>query len=109
MERGWCPGSGTFQEEILAAAGERVGRSHYGAERQESGEAKAQRLVREGLHAMRWTEKELSRRRKGDKGKVKLARQLRMETMMTLTWIAGRLNMGAAGSLANLLRDARKE
>ena len=28
---------------------------------------------------------------------------------MTLTWIAERLNMGTAGSLANLLRDARKE
>jgi len=27
---------------------------------------------------------------------------------MTLKWIAQRLNMGAAGSLANLLRDAGK-
>jgi hypothetical protein len=36
----------------------------------------------------------------------KLARRLREETTMTLHWIAQRLNMGAAGSLANLLRDA---
>ena len=51
-----------------------------GAERQEIGEARAQRLVREGLGALGWTEKELSEKAKGDKGKVKLARQLRAET-----------------------------
>jgi hypothetical protein len=30
---------------------------------------------------------------------------LREETTMPLRWIAQRLNMGATGSLANLLRD----
>lgn len=44
-----------------------------GAERQETGEARAQRLVRGGLQALGWAEKELSQRRKGEKGKVKLA------------------------------------
>jgi hypothetical protein len=34
---------------------------------------------------------------------------LRREATMTLTWIAGRLNMGTAGSLANLLGAARKK
>ena len=33
----------------------------------------------------------------------------RFFSTMTLTWIAERLNMGTAGSQANLLRDARKE
>jgi hypothetical protein len=33
---------------------------------------------------MGWTEKELSRRAKGDKKKVRMARQLRTETTMTL-------------------------
>ena len=51
----------------------------------------------------------MERRPKGDLQKLKIALRLRRETTMTLTWIAGRLNMGAAGSLANLLRDARKE
>jgi hypothetical protein len=32
------------------------------------------------LGALGWTEKELSEKAKGDKGKVKLARQLRAET-----------------------------
>jgi hypothetical protein len=36
---------------------------------------------------------------------VALARRLRHETTMTLNWIAERLNLGVAGSLANLPRD----
>jgi hypothetical protein len=38
-----------------------------------------------------------------------LAARLRRETTMTLTWITQRLNMGAPGSLANLLRRAIKK
>jgi len=38
---------------------------------------------------------------------VKLARWLQRETTMTLHWIAEGLKMGTAGSLANLLRDAK--
>jgi REP element-mobilizing transposase RayT len=107
VERGWCLGGQEFREELLAAAGERVGRSHYGTERQETGEARAQRLVREGLQALGWTEKELSQRRKGDKGKVELARRLRTETTMTLRWIADRLQMGSWTYVSNLLRVKR--
>ena len=43
----------------------------------------------------------------GDAHKVEIARRLRQETTMPLRWIAQRLNMGAAGSLANLLRPAK--
>ena len=105
VERGWCLGSAEFRAELLAAAGERVGPSHSGAERQEAGEARAQRLVREGLQTLGWTEKELSQRLKGDKGKVELARQLRAETTMTLDWIARRLQMGRWTYVSNLLRE----
>ena len=57
------------------------------------------------LKDLGWTEKELSRRRKGDKGKVMLARQLRAETTMTLGWIAERLRMGSWTYVSNLLRE----
>jgi hypothetical protein len=40
---------------------------------------------------------------------VALAGRLRQEMTMTLSWIAKRLNMGAAGFLANLLREARRK
>ena len=105
MERGWCLGGENFRDELLAAGAERVGRNPYGAERRETGRAKAERLVRAGLPALGWTEKDLSVRRKGDKGKVKLARQLRAETTMTLRWIAGRLHMGSWTYVSNLLPE----
>ena len=71
----------------------------------ETGEARAERLVRAGLRALSWGEKELSERRKGDREKVKLARRLRAETTMTLRWIAGRLRMGSWTYVSNLLRE----
>jgi hypothetical protein len=40
---------------------------------------------------------------------VALARRLRQETPMTLNWIAEGLNLGAAGSLANLLSDTKRK
>jgi len=61
-----------------------------------------QKLLRAG-----WTVRELAQWRKGDAVKVRLARRLRQETTMTLSWIAKQLHMGTAGSLANLLRKTK--
>jgi hypothetical protein len=47
----------------------------------------------------------LEQRRKGDLEKVRIARRLRLETTMTLNWIAKRLKMGADGHVANCLRN----
>ncbi len=71
-------------------------------------EFRAKLLVREVLEAMGWTEKEFSRRAKGDKGKVRLVWQLRAETTMTLGWIARRLQMGTGGYVNHLLYQRRK-
>jgi hypothetical protein len=92
---------------LLAQASGRVGAQHYGWERQESGKAKAERLMREELKRLRWTEDDLVKRRKGDAGKVRIARRLRQETTMTLAWIAHRLNMGAWTHVSNLLREGK--
>lgn len=62
----------------------------------------ADRVKREG-----WVARDLAQRRKGDVSKVRMARRLRTGTTMTLDWIAKELNMGAAGSLANLLRKKK--
>jgi putative transposase len=105
VRRGWCLGGEEFRQELLAAAADRVGGSHYGAERQETGAGKAQRLVREGLHALGWKEADLPGWPKGDKRKVALARRLRQETTMTLKWIAQRLHMGSWTYVSNLLRE----
>jgi hypothetical protein len=104
IRRGWCLGSEEFRRELLASAAERAGQNHYGADRRESGEGKAQRIVAAGLQRLGWNEDELGRRRKGDPEKVKLARQLREETTMTLAWIAESLKMGTWTYVSNLLR-----
>ena len=92
---------------MLAQATERVGAQHNGAERQEIGEAKAERLLREELKKLLWTEEDLTQRRKGDPGKVRIARRLRQETTMTLAWIAQRLRMGVWTHVSNLLQWSR--
>ena len=70
---------------------------------QEAAEAGAERLVLASLKRLKWTEKELLARRKGDAAKVRLAHQLRSQTTMPLTWIAQRLGMGSRGYLTWLL------
>jgi ATPase subunit of ABC transporter with duplicated ATPase domains len=105
VRRGWCLGSEEFRQELLAAAQERVGISHYGADRQETGEQKAERIVCEELKRHGWKEEDLPELSKGDKGKVALARRLRQETTMSLKWIAGRLRMGSWTYVSNLLHE----
>jgi hypothetical protein len=65
-------------------------------------------IVQKELKRLRWTERELRRRRKGDRGKVQIAARLRRETTMTLRWIAERLQMGAWTHVSNLLRKSGK-
>lgn len=108
VRRGWCLGSEEFRRELLAAAAERVGASHYGADRRETGEEKAGRILREELRRRGWKEEDLPGWRKGDKVKVVLARRLRRETTMSLKWIARRLHMGSWTYVSNLLHEKRK-
>jgi REP element-mobilizing transposase RayT len=108
IRRGWCWGEDGFRKELLAQVEERRGASHYGAELRESATEKAERLAREGLEQLGWTEAELAARQKGDRAKLKLAVKLRAETTMTLQWIAARLRMGTGASLSNLLSAQRR-
>lgn len=105
MRRGWCLGNEEFRQDLLAAAVEQVGENHYGADRRETGEQKAERMVREEFQRLGWKEKELPLLAKGDKSKVALARRLRQETAMSLKWIAQRLHMGSWTYVSNLLHE----
>ena len=107
LRRGWCWGSKDFRQELLEKMREHTRPNHGGEERRESEEAWAERMVVGELRRRHWTAAELAQRRKGDLQKLAIARRLRRETTMTLNWIANRLNMGTAGSLANLLRNAK--
>lgn len=88
LRRGWFMGSEHMREDLLARRADEVGQHHYGSERQEGGLYKAERLVKEELAHLGWTEDCLTSCRKGDPRKVKIARRLRAETTMTLAWIA---------------------
>ena len=92
----------TLKEELLAAVNARAGDWHYGEELRESAEAKAERIVAEELKRRQWDAGTLAERRKGDPGKIAIARRLREETTMTLAWIAERLKVGTETHLAHL-------
>lgn len=106
LRRGWYVGDKAFQQELLEIAEAQVGRNHYGAERQETAEQKARRIMGEELRRRGWTKASLNQLRKGDAGKVQIARRLRAETTVTLQWIAAALAMGTWTYVANLLSPA---
>ncbi len=104
VRRGWFLGGGQLKEAVLERMGAGIGSHHGGEEKQETDERKAERLVQEETHKRRWTEQDLGRRRKTDAAQVKMAARLRAETVMTLDWIAGRLQMGCRHTVANCLK-----
>jgi putative transposase len=108
IRRGWFLGEASLKEELLAQMTEQMGAEHYGAERQETAEAEAEVIIVAELKRHRWREEDLSRRAKGDRVKVALAKRLREETVMTVKWIAERLQMGAPGYVNHLLYRQRK-
>ena len=107
LRRDWVLGSDEFRRELLAAAQERVGPNHYGAERRETGVQKAERIVNEELQRLGWPEEGLRVQPKGHSAKVRMARRLRQETTMSLKWIAQRLQMGSWTYVSNLLHEKR--
>ncbi len=112
VRRGWCFGNEHFREELLAQVEGGAGEYHYGSEIQEAAESKAGRIIAEELRRSLWTEAELALRRKGDPGKIQIARRLREETTVTLQWIAARLHMGTKTHVSHLLywnRRAERE
>jgi REP element-mobilizing transposase RayT len=108
IRRGWCFGDDEFRKELLTQMEGKFGVSHYGVERQEASEEKANRIVAEELGVARWTEIQLQELRKGDPEKLRIARRLRAETTVTLQWIAARLNMGTKTHLSHLLYWGRR-
>lgn len=108
IRRGWCLGDKTFRKELLASMGERMGSEHYGDDRHESDEHKAEGILRAQLRAGRLTPAKLKKLPKGHPNKVDIAVRLRMETTMTVGWIAERLFMGSRAYAYRLLYLQRK-
>jgi len=103
LRRGWCFGDKVFRQELLAQVHEQAAGFPFGVEKRESAAEKAERIVAEQLSKLGWQEDDLRERRKGDPKKVRIARQLRAETTVTLQWIATRLHMGTGTHVASRL------
>ena len=65
-------------------------------------------MVAEELRRRRWKEAALGQIAKGDPEKVKIAMRLRKETLMTVAWIAHRLQMGSVANVNTLLYQWRE-
>ena len=72
-----------------------------------SDEQKALTIVEEELRRRRWTREQLTRWRKGDKRKVRIALRRRRETTMTLKWMAEQLAMGTWANVPRRLHEAK--
>src|SRR5436190_173569 len=108
VRRGWCLGEEQFRRELLEQVHEKAGTHHYGEEIGESVQEKARRIIAEELAKLNWEEAELGRRRKGDEGKVRIARRLRQETTVSKRWIANQLSMGTVSNVTLCLKRGRK-
>ena len=104
MRRGWFLGDKQFKKELLEQMHASFGAHHGGEEREESCQAQAERLLASEFKRLGWTKEHLLKQRKGDVAKARLAQRLRSETTMTLAWIAERLVMGSASTVAQSLR-----
>jgi hypothetical protein len=92
---GWCVGSEEFRRELLSQMTQAIRPNHYGAERQENAEHRAEQIIATELKRLRQSEASLRKSARGEPFKVKIAAQLRAQTTLPLKWIADRLQMGS--------------
>jgi hypothetical protein len=60
-----CLGEEKFREELLTQMSKRIGAEHYGEERAETAEARAELIIAQDLKRARWQEADLKIRPKG--------------------------------------------
>ena len=100
---GWYVGSDDYRRGLLDRLHEQRDDKSTGLVWRASAEHQAEKLVQHTLNTLGWSEQELGRRLKTDPEKVFIARQLRTQTTLPLTWIAKRLQMGSRNTLRNAL------
>jgi len=108
MRRGWYLGDAAFRQELVAQMTEQVKEHHYGEERALTEREQAEGIVWAGLKRLGWKEADLAARANGDREKLKLAARLRVETAVSIKWIAQRLRMGTWTYLNHLLYRQRR-
>jgi hypothetical protein len=107
MRNGWHVGAQDFLARLLGKWDGRIGEHHGGRERSETEIERARRLIASELARAGGNVEQLARERKGAAVKVAIARRLREETTMPLTWIACELQMGTWTHLNRLLHGRK--
>ncbi|MEI9897069.1 MAG: transposase [Chthoniobacter sp.] len=114
LRRGWYWGSQAFAEKMLALAarllsqGKKNRTYRSGAVVKAHGERRAEEAVREGLAAAGLAEDALAGLPGSDPRKVQIARGVREQTTVSMSWIAERLHMRSAANVSQILRRHRE-
>ncbi len=108
LQRGWCFGSPEFKARVGRQLAGATGVRRYGRLPVEAHEARAEAIIAEELAALGWTEADLAARRKMAPEKARIAARLQRETVMTVAWMARRLQMGSLHTARNLLARHRR-
>ncbi len=104
LREGWRVGGDAFLSRLLGKLGGDLKEHHGGRERWETEEEKARSVMAEGLARAGWDLDRLRTEKKAHPVKIKIARELRAQTTMSLKWITGELGMGSWSYLNHLLR-----
>jgi len=95
IRRGWYLGPEAFRDRLDDMLMGQSGKdTHRSSQRKDHGPAEAERLLKQALHEMGWSEEELLNARSVVPEKQGVAWLLMTQTAVTGTWIAERLRMG---------------
>lgn len=109
LRAGWKIGAEDFRDWLASKLARRGRTGERARERSETDTALAERIVRDALKKINWDDLELADQAKGHRLKIKIARQLRMQTPMSRQWIADRLRMGSASYVSTLLNSVNNK
>lgn len=104
LRRGWWFGDADFHARLLDRLATGEGLIRHGAVPPEVAVRAGDRIVAEELARLGWTEAELAKHPKAAPEKIEIAARLRRETVLSLRWIAGRLQAGSPYTLRNALQ-----
>jgi REP element-mobilizing transposase RayT len=107
MRRGWCIGTSEFKKGLLERLHGHLGPNHSGEMQQEANDVRAEAIIAKELRRLAWKEVELSKRRRSDPDKMRLAAKLRQETTLTIGQIAQKLRMGTRNTLSSNLQKVK--
>ncbi|MBE7500949.1 MAG: transposase [Verrucomicrobiales bacterium] len=106
LRQGWCYGDERFRLDLLDRLTSANDIVRYGAKPPHFAVSQGERILREELDRLGWTEASLTSGDRTSVGKLAVARRLQREAGLSLRWIARRLSAGSANTLQRALRKA---